>query len=185
MRSRCQPAQGRREGRRKAIAEGSAILPAQRAAAPCGRSSQEVDGTPPFDILPLNEARANSATGQRAALLQEYIGYIQRVAPGQAGKLEPREGETTQAVRHKLNAAAEALGKDLEVRRSANAVNFWTPDGRRRGQAPQGVGRVASRRVSLTRPRACSLIGSSCCCLTSFLHAGWAIAMKNCGTRGR
>ena len=44
---------------------------------------------PTFDILPLNEARANSATGQRAALLQEYIGYIQRVAPGQAGKLEP------------------------------------------------------------------------------------------------
>ena len=32
---------------------------------------------PTFDILPLNEARANSATGQRAALLQEYMGYIQ------------------------------------------------------------------------------------------------------------
>ena len=45
---------------------------------------------PTFDTLPLNEARANSATGQRAALLQEYIGYIQRVAPGQAGKLGAR-----------------------------------------------------------------------------------------------
>ena len=30
---------------------------------------------PTFDILPLNQARANSATGQRAALLQEYMGY--------------------------------------------------------------------------------------------------------------
>ena len=54
---------------------------------------------PTFDTLPLNEARANSATGQRTAPLQEYIVYFQRVAPGQAGRLEPGEGETTQAVR--------------------------------------------------------------------------------------
>ena len=40
---------------------------------------------PTFDILPLNEARANSATGQRAALLQEYIGYIQRVGRDRRG----------------------------------------------------------------------------------------------------
>ena len=45
---------------------------------------------PTFDILPLNEARANSATGQRAALLQEYMGYIQRVAPGTGGKAGAR-----------------------------------------------------------------------------------------------
>ena len=87
-----------------------------------------------FDILPLNEARANSATGQRAALLQEYIGYIQILAPGQAGKLQPGEGETTQAVRRRLAAAAEALGKELQVRRSANTVYFWTPETRRRGR---------------------------------------------------
>ena len=44
---------------------------------------------PTFDILPLNEARANTATGQRAALLQEYMGYIQRVGAGQAGSWSP------------------------------------------------------------------------------------------------
>ena len=89
---------------------------------------------PTFDILPLNEARANSATGQRAALLQEYMGYIQILAPGQAGKLEPGESETTQAVRRRLATAAEALGQELQLRRTANAVYFWTPDGRRRGR---------------------------------------------------
>ena len=89
---------------------------------------------PTFDILPLNEARANSATGQRAALLQEYIGYIQRVGAGQAGKLEPGDGETTQAIRRRLTAAASALGKELQVRRSANAVYFWTPETPRRGR---------------------------------------------------
>ena len=89
---------------------------------------------PTFDTLPLNEARANSATGQRAALLQEYMGYIQRVGAGQAGKLEPGDGETTQAVRRRLTAAAEALRKKLQVRRSANAVYFWTPEAPRRGR---------------------------------------------------
>ena len=47
---------------------------------------------PTFDTIPLNEARANSATGQRAALLQEYMGYIQILAPGQAGEAGARRG---------------------------------------------------------------------------------------------
>ena len=89
---------------------------------------------PTFDTVPLNEARANSATGQRAALLQEYSGYIRSVSPGLAGKLEPGEGETTQAIRRRLAAAAETLGKELQVRRSANAVYFWTPETPRRGR---------------------------------------------------
>ena len=54
---------------------------------------------PTFSTLPIGEARARSATGKRAALLQEYVGYIERVAPGEVGKLEAGEGETTQAIR--------------------------------------------------------------------------------------
>ena len=73
---------------------------------------------PTFNTLPLSKARANSATGHRAALLHEYVAYIQHVAPGKAGKLELGEGETTQAVRRRLNMAAEALGVDLKARRS-------------------------------------------------------------------
>ena len=89
---------------------------------------------PTFGTVPIGEARANTVTGQRAALLQEYVGYIQRVGPGQAGKLEPGEGETTQAIRRRLAAAAETLGKALEVRRTAAAVYFWPSEGRRRGR---------------------------------------------------
>ncbi len=62
------------------------------------------------------------------------MGYIQILAPGQAGKLEPRDGETTQAIRRRLTAAAEALGKELQVRRTANAVYFWASEARRRGR---------------------------------------------------
>ena len=54
---------------------------------------------PRFDTLPLHEARANSATGQWAALLQEYMGYIQRIASRQVGKLDPGEGGPAQAHR--------------------------------------------------------------------------------------
>ena len=89
---------------------------------------------PTFDILPLNEARASSATGQRAALLEEYTRYIRSLSPGLAGKLEPGEGETTQAIRRRLTAAAEALGKELEVRRTASSVYFWEPGPPRRGR---------------------------------------------------
>ena len=89
---------------------------------------------PTFSMLSVAEARARSATGKRPALLQEYVGYIERVGPGEAGKLEAIEGETTQAIRCRISAAAEALGKRLEFRRTDNTVYFWTSDGRRRGR---------------------------------------------------
>ena len=63
---------------------------------------------------------------------------IQRVARGQAGKLEPGEGETTQAVQRRLNAAAEELGRDLQVRRSVSPVYSWAPEGPRRGRHRMG-----------------------------------------------
>ena len=66
------------------------------------------------------------------------MAYIQRVAPGQAGRLEPGEGETTQAIRRRLAAAAEALGKELQLRRSANAVYFWAQEAPRRGRPRKG-----------------------------------------------
>ena len=71
---------------------------------------------PTFDTLSIGEARARSATGKRAAPLQEYAGYIERVGPGEAGNPEIGNGETTQAVRRRLSLTAQALGKRLEVR---------------------------------------------------------------------
>ena len=89
---------------------------------------------PTFSLVSIGEARAKTATGKRAALLQEYVGYVQSVAPGEAGMLEVGEGETTQGIRRRLTAAADVLGKNLEVRRSASAVYFWASEGRRRGR---------------------------------------------------
>ena len=95
---------------------------------------------PTFSIVSLREAREGSASGKRAELLQEYIGYIQRVSQGEAGVLEPGEGETPQAIRRRLNTAVETLGKRLDIRRSGRIVYFWPSEGRRRGQAAQEPG---------------------------------------------
>ena len=89
---------------------------------------------PTFSVLLASEARGQSASGKRTELLQEYIGYIQRVAPGQAGMLTAGEGETTQAIRRRLNAAAAVLGTSLDVRRANNAIYFWGAERRRRGR---------------------------------------------------
>ena len=89
---------------------------------------------PTFSILLANEARSQSASGKRTELLQEYIGYIQRVPAGQAGVLTAGEGETTQAIRRRLNAAVAVLGTSLDVRRTNNAIYFWGSEGRRRGR---------------------------------------------------
>ena len=89
---------------------------------------------PTFDIVSVGEAKSRSASGKRAELLQEYTGYIQRVAPGEAGRLTVSEGETTQAIRRRLSAAAEALGTSLDIRRTAKAIYFWGAERRRRGR---------------------------------------------------
>ena len=89
---------------------------------------------PTFAKMSVAQAQAQSATGKRAQVLQEYMGYIQELAPGEAGVLEAGEGETTQAIRRRLGAAAEALGKTLQMRRNGDTVYFWASEGRRRGR---------------------------------------------------
>ena len=96
---------------------------------------------PTLDVLTLGEAQANSVTGKRAQILREYMGYIDRVQEGQAGKLTPSEGETTNAIRRRLTNAATAMGKNLQVRKSENTVYFWVeePRVRRRGRRPRSM----------------------------------------------
>ncbi len=90
---------------------------------------------PSFEVLPVEQAQINSASGKRARLLQEYIQYIEQVPDGHAGKLEPGEDESTSAVRRRLSSAAKVLGKSLTIRKVDNFVYFWTAtgNGRRKG----------------------------------------------------
>ncbi len=90
---------------------------------------------PRFEVLSLTEAQTKSATGKRAQIMQEYLGYVDQLRGGQAGSLEPGAGETLTAIRRRLNAAAKQSGKDLVVRRTEDRLYFWPPPaGRRRGR---------------------------------------------------
>lgn len=89
---------------------------------------------PRFEALSLAEAQARSATGKRAQLLNEYTRYLESVPAGEAGQLRAGAGETLNAVRRRLGAAAKAAGKTIAIRRSDDVVYFWVQakNGRRR-----------------------------------------------------
>ena len=75
-------------------------------------------------MLQLSRRRAITGTRERrdwqergatAGVRRVYPG---RAPPSTAGKLQPGGGKTTQAVRRRLNAAAETLGVSLKIRLS-------------------------------------------------------------------
>ena len=80
---------------------------------------------PTFELLSKHDAQLALMTGKRAEQLKEYVKYIERRQPNQVGKLTAGEGETTAAIRRRLGAAAEILGRSLEVNRQSNDVYFW------------------------------------------------------------
>ena len=87
---------------------------------------------PKFDVVRLNEAQLQSSSGKRAALIREYVGYIEKVEPGHAGRLGAGAGETLTAVRRRLGNAARYLGKSLVIRRNEDHIYFWVDGGTRR-----------------------------------------------------
>ena len=80
---------------------------------------------PKFEAIPLSEAKLRSATGRRAQITQEYLAYIKELQAGQAGRLQPGEGETVGAVRRRLGAAAKLFGKPVTIKRVGDEVFFW------------------------------------------------------------
>ena len=49
---------------------------------------------PEFELVSQAEAQLSSGSGRRAETLREYVGYIQQISEGQAGKLQAAEGES-------------------------------------------------------------------------------------------
>ena len=97
---------------------------------------------PNFEMVPLDEAVIKSATGKRAQIIKEYVGYIEQLKGGRAGRLQPSTGESVGAVRRRLGAAAKVTGKGLTIKRIGDEVYFWVhPRGKaapRRSGRPRG-----------------------------------------------
>ena len=96
---------------------------------------------PRFEFLSARDAHLELALrGSRGEILREYMGYIEQLGPEHAGKLTAEEGESTAAIRRRLGAAAQLLGRSLEVTRFGRAVYFWEDEAvrpRRRGRPPR------------------------------------------------
>ncbi len=92
---------------------------------------------PEFRLISVAEAQAKTVTNKRAALIQEYVGYIEQLTRGRAGTLRACEGESVAAVRRRLGKAANAAAKDLVMKRVGDDVIFW--------EAPRKPGRPRKR----------------------------------------
>ena len=86
---------------------------------------------PVFKLLSLDEARMKTASGRRAQVLREYLGYIQSIGRDEAGHLEVEAGESIAAVRRRLGAAARLAGMDLKMKRAGEEIYFWVGKARR------------------------------------------------------
>ena len=71
--------------------------------------------------------------------MREYMGYIDGVPAGQAGRLQASPEESAGAVRRRLGAAAKALGRTLVIKRVNETVFFWVESQpvRLRGRPPK------------------------------------------------
>ena len=94
---------------------------------------------PKFELMPVTEAEIKSTTGKRAEIIREYVGYIDQLQVGQAGKLSVLEGETSGAVRRRLGSAAKMSGKELVIRRVGDEIYFWARPKAKRPGRPRKV----------------------------------------------
>ena len=97
---------------------------------------------PKFEVTTVEEATTKTARDKRARITNEYLGFIEQLAEGQAGKLTPSEGETVGAVRRRIGAAAKLAEEALEIRRIGDEVYFWIREGIGRGRGRPRKARV-------------------------------------------
>ena len=95
---------------------------------------------PKFDRVPLGEAKMKTASGKRAQVIAEYVGYIEQLGAGEAGRLQAAEGETTSTVRRRIGDAGRQMEKKLTIRRTGDEVYFWAEETRRRGRGRPKAG---------------------------------------------
>ena len=100
---------------------------------------------PKFEVLNLEETMVKAATGRRAELDREYLGYIEELKAGRAGALKAAEGESLAAIRRRLGAAAKLARKDLVIKRVDDRLYFWTKP---RASGVPGRGRGRPRKAA-------------------------------------
>ncbi len=94
-----------------------------------------------FEKMSQTKAEMDSATGKRAELMVEYLGYLNQLNEGEAGVLTVSgSDESPTALRRRIGKAAQSVGKEIVIRRKDDAIYFWLgSNGRRRGRPRKDV----------------------------------------------
>ena len=87
---------------------------------------------PQFSSTTIEEAQRLTGGGKREKDLAAYLESVNGLAAGTAGKVVPVEGERLATVRRRLGDAVRRSGRDIEIRRTDDAVYYWVKAGRRR-----------------------------------------------------
>ena len=80
---------------------------------------------PNLDYVSMDEATGKIGSGRRSRIMREYLGYIDALEPGKAGRLRAVKGETVQAVRRRLGKAVKLTDKSVRIKRAGEEVYFW------------------------------------------------------------
>ena len=78
-----------------------------------------------FDLLSAADARKRLLAARQTAVRAEYLSYVDKLTPGQVGRLIPSADETVGQVRTRLSTAIRASGKKVIIRRAADELLFW------------------------------------------------------------
>ena len=91
-----------------------------------------------FERMSQTKAEMDSATGKRAEIMVEYLGYLNQLKEGEAGVLTVSGAdESPTALRRRIGKAAQAAGKEIVIRRKDDAIYFWLGSGVRRRRRAQ------------------------------------------------
>ncbi len=90
---------------------------------------------PTFTLMSREEAALYSATGKRAQITKQYIGYINELNARQSGKLELEEGESVPTVKRRLHTAAKAARKQISIDAVRNNTIYFSIK-RRKNETP-------------------------------------------------
>ena len=91
-----------------------------------------------FEVMSQTKAEMDSATGKRAEMMVEYLGYLNQLKEGEAGVLTASDSdESPTALRRRIGKAAQAAGKEIVIKRKDDAIYFWLGSGVRRRRRQQ------------------------------------------------
>jgi hypothetical protein len=87
---------------------------------------------PKFEMVQKHEAVERAASSsKRGKIVALYKFFIEQLQEGKAGRLQPSEGETVQAIRRRLNKAASLADKAITVKTVDEEVYFWISESER------------------------------------------------------